>query len=347
MSRWINPTVDAMQGYVPGEQPADPSVIKLNTNECPYPPSPAVADALRALDPATLRKYPDPRCESLRDALAALHRAEPGQVFVGNGSDELLALCTRAFVRDGGAIGYVDPSYSLYPILARIRAASVRPVPMHSSGAWPLPDGYRADLFFLTTPNAPTGRLVPRPAIEALCDRLDGVVVLDEAYVDFAREHNLDLALRRPTVLAARTLSKSYGLAGLRLGYAVGPAPLIEALFKIKDSYNVSRLTQAAALAALKDQAYMRTLVARIRATREATASALASLGFEVTPSDANFLWVKPPRTEAGALQAALRGRGILVRHFPGPRTGAYLRISIGTDAQMETLLGALRDWAT
>ncbi len=344
MPSYIRQCVQALDGYTPGEQPTDPSVIKLNTNECPYPPSPAVADALRRLDPETLRRYPDPGSSELRRVIARLHGAAAERVFVGNGSDEILALCTRAFVEDNGAIAFFDPSYSLYPVLARIRAVAARPVPLGPAFEWAMPSDLRASLFFLTTPNAPTGRLYPRAELQAFCARFPGVVVLDEAYADFAREHHLDLALTHDNVLALRTLSKSYALAGLRLGYAVGPAALVAALDKLKDSYNVSRIAQAAALAALDDQPYHRTLVARVRATRERAAAALERLGFAVTPSEANFLWVRPPPPAAAdALYRALRERRILVRYFPGPRTGAHLRITVGTDAQMEALIEALR----
>jgi len=344
MKPYIQPLVQAMRGYTPGEQPSDPGILKLNTNENPYPPSPAVQRALRDVEPDSLRLYPDPLSLALRRRIAALHGAAgPELVFVGNGSDEGLALCTRAFVEDGGTIGYFDPSYSLYPVLANIRGAALRPVALGPAFEWAMPADCRADLFFLTTPNAPTGIQYSRADVAAFCARFPGVVVLDEAYVDFARESFLDLALSRPNVLVLRTLSKSYALAGLRLGYIVGAAPLIEALYKIKDSYNVDRLTQALALAAIGDQDYMRGTAARICATRDRTAAVLERLGCRVTPSQANFLWVRPPRLPAADLYRRLRERKILVRFFDGPRTSGFLRISIGTDAQMEVLLEAMR----
>jgi histidinol-phosphate aminotransferase len=343
MNAYIKKTVKAMQGYAPGEQPTDPQVIKLNTNESPYPPSPAVRAALQNLKVDTLRLYPDPVSLELRRKIAALHGGAPDNVFVGNGSDETLALCSRAFVEDDGAIGYFDPSYSLYPVLAQIRAVAARPVALGPDFAWTMPADYRASLFFLTTPNAPTGVQYPKAAIRAFCARFPGVVVLDEAYVDFAREHCMDLALECANVLVLRTLSKSYALAGLRLGYVVGAAPLIEALFKIKDSYNVDRITQAAALAALSDQAHMQALVARIKTTRRRTVTELEQMGFRVFPSETNFLWVKPPRISAAELYRRLREQNILVRYFTGPRTQDYLRITIGTDEQMQALVNAAR----
>lgn len=329
-----------MQGYTPGEQPVVDGLIKLNTNENPYPPSPAVQRAITTLAPELLRLYPDPLCWELRRRIAELHGAAgPEQVFVGNGSDEILALCTRAFVEDDGLIGYFEPSYSLYSILAAIRGAAVRPVALDVGFKWPVMTDYYANLFFMTTPNAPTGILYARSDIDAFCRTFPGVVALDEAYVDFARESCMELALQYENVLVLRTLSKSYALAGLRLGYALGSAPLIAALYKIKDSYNVNRLTQILGLAALEDQAYMRELAARVCRTREHTAAALAALGFRVTPSQTNFLWVRPPRLAAAEFQRRLRANKILVRYFAGPRTADYLRITIGTDPQMATLI--------
>lgn len=332
-----------MQGYTPGEQPTDPRVIKLNTNENPYPPSPAVREALQRLNVETLRLYPDPVSLVLRRKIADLHGGMPDNVFVGNGSDETLALCSRAFVEDDGAIGYFEPSYSLYPVLAQIRTVTASPVELGPDFEWTMPTDFQASLFFMTTPNAPTGIQYPKTEIRAFCACFPGVVVLDEAYVDFAREHCMDLALEYDNVLVLRTLSKSYALAGLRLGYVVGAAPLIEALFKIKDSYNVDRIAQVAALAALSDQAYLRALVERIRTTRLRTITELERMSFHVFPSETNFLWVKPPRISAENLYRRLREQNILVRYFPGRRTQDYLRITIGTDEQMQALVNAIR----
>ena len=343
MNSYIKKSVQAMQGYTPGEQPTNPQVIKLNTNESPYPPSPAVREALQSLKVETLRLYPDPVNLTLRRKITALHGGAPENVFVGNGSDETLALCSRAFVEDDGAIGYFEPSYSLYPVLAQIRAVTAHPVELGPDFVWTMPKDYQASLFFMTTPNAPTGIQYPKTEIRAFCARFPGVVLLDEAYVDFARENCMDLALECANVLVLRTLSKSYGLAGLRLGYVVGAAPLIEALFKIKDSYNVDRITQAAALAALSDQAHMQTLVERIKTTRRRTSADLENMGFRVFPSETNFLWVKPPRISAADLYRRLREQNILVRYFSGDRTQDYLRITIGTDEQMQALLNAAR----
>lgn len=343
MNPYIKKSVRAMTAYVPGEQPEDLSVVKLNTNENPYPPSPRIREVLAQLDPDALRRYPDPLSCRLRRELANLHGCDPERVFAGNGSDEILALCTRAFVEDRGAIGYFNPSYSLYPVLAAIRDVAARPVELGRRFAWRMPRNYAAALFFLTNPNAPTGMLYPKPEVRAFCARFPGVVVIDEAYVDFSRENCMDLALASDHVLVMRTFSKAYSLAGLRLGYAVGAPPLIAALYKIKDSYNLSRLTQAAALAAVTDPAWMRANVARVKRTRARLTSALEAMGFLVFPSETNFLWVRPPRIPAPALYRRLAERKIFVRYFAGPRTGAYLRITVGTDPQIARLLDALR----
>jgi histidinol-phosphate aminotransferase len=283
----------------------------------------------------------------LRQAIARRHGVKVSQVFVGNGSDEILALCTRAFVEDDQAIGYFEPSYSLYPVLAAIRNVRTAPVALTEDFAWPRPGPRAGALFFLANPNAPTSRLYPKATVAAFCRSYRGVVLIDEAYVDFAREHCLDLAARLPNVLVMRTLSKSFSLAGLRLGYCVGAEPLIGALFTIKDSYNVSRLTQAVALAALSDPGHMRRNARRVRATRRRLGQALGGLGFKVYPSDTNFLWVRPPRIPARRLFAALKRRRILVRHFPGPRTGAFLRITVGTDGDADRLVAVLRELMT
>ena len=342
---YIRTSVEALTPYTPGEQPRVAGLIKLNTNENPYPPSPRVAEALAGFAAEALRLYPDPMAVALRRVIADLHGCGVENVFAGNGSDEVLALCTRAFVEPGGRIGMFDPSYSLYPVLSAIADVALAPVPLDADFGLPRPASGlppSASLFFLTTPNAPTGLQYPRADVEAFCAAFPGVVVLDEAYGDFAPHNFMDLGLGRPNVLVSRSLSKSYSLAGLRLGYAVGSAPLIEALYKIKDSYNLDALAQAAGAAALRDQAWMRANVAKIVATRERVARELRARGWTVLPSATNFLFAKPAGKPAKVVFDALRARNILVRHFPGPRTGDFLRITIGTDAQMDQFVQAL-----
>jgi len=265
-------------------------------------------------------------------------------VFAGNGSDEVLALCTRAFVENDGRIGYFVPSYSLYPVLADTRGVAHQGIELDQEFQWVEPAGADWSLFLVANPNAPTGMLFARDRVEAFCGRCRGVVVLDEAYVDFAPQDCVDLALSLPNVLVARTLSKSYSLAGLRLGYAIGAVELIEALFKMKDSYNLDGVAQAMGVAAIQDHENMRRTAARICITRERLSEGLAALGFRVYPSAANFVWTRPAGLAAQALFEALKERGILVRHFPGERTGAFMRITVGTDAQVDALLEAARD---
>ncbi|MFC1462471.1 histidinol-phosphate transaminase [Verrucomicrobiota bacterium] len=339
MSDFIRKSVQNMTGYVPGEQVAGDGIVKLNTNENPYPPAPGVERALRELDIESLRRYPNPVSTALTDRIAEIHGCAASQVFVGNGSDEVLALCTRAFVEDGGAIGYFDPSYSLYPVLADIRDVTKKPVPLADDFGWAMPDGYSADLFFLTLPNAPTGLLYPKQVIREFCAGFDGVVVIDEAYVDFASENCMELAGEFENVLVARSLSKSYSLAGLRVGYAVGAAGLVEALMKLKDSYNLDAVSQALALAALQDVEYMKGNVAKIRESRSRLSEALREMGHTVYPSEANFIWVRPQDVDARKLFEELKARGILIRYFEGERTGEFVRITVGTDAEIDKLL--------
>jgi len=344
MSTYIAKNVAALKAYMPGEQPQDRGIIKLNTNENPYPPSPQVTAALATFPAERLRLYPDPRAQALRRRIAALHKCRVEQVFAGNGSDEILALATRAFVENNGSIGYFEPSYSLYPVLAEIRGVTRRPVELAPDFAWRMPEDFCASLFLLTTPNAPTSIQYDRAAVTAFCDAFDGVVLLDEAYVDFARDNYMDLALAatNTNTLVMRTLSKSFSLAGLRLGYAIGPEPLISAMEKIKDSYNLDMLTQAVGLAALSDLEYMRANVRRIQATRERLLAALSAAGWRVLPSETNFLFARPPDGNAWAVFERLRAQKIFVRYFAGPRTGDYLRITIGADPEIDALLAAV-----
>ena len=337
--------VQQLTSYTPGEQPKVPGLIKLNTNENPYPPSPRVSEAIASFDAARLRLYPDPMATGVRERVARLNGCSIDQVFAGNGSDEILALATRAFAEEGSGIGYFEPSYSLYPVLSDIRAAERRPVALGDGFSWATPPVNDSQLFFLTRPNAPTGGAFPKSDVAAFCKAYPGVVLIDEAYADFASDNCMDLALApdNRNVIVMRTLSKSFSLAGIRCGYAIGPAELISALFKIKDSYNLDMLTQAIACAAMDDIGHMRANAAKIVATRERLASALRDCGWTVCPSQTNFLFASPPDGDAAKWFALLRENKILVRYFPGPRTGAFIRITIGTDAQIDALLAIVR----
>ncbi|MGN0853282.1 MAG: histidinol-phosphate transaminase [Kiritimatiellia bacterium] len=343
-------SVAALTPYTPGEQPRDRHVVKLNTNENPYLPSPLVERVLKGFDLDRLRRYPDPVFQELREKIAGIWGTTPERVFVGNGSDEVLTLMARAFVDDDEAIGAFDPSYSLYRTLAAIRNVPFVPSPLAPDFSWTEPvvaDGARAvALFLLTNPNAPTSIRYPAAPIAAFARRFAGVVVVDEAYADFADGNCVGLATAADNrnVIVMRTLSKSFSLAGLRLGFCIGPADLIGALYKVKDSYNCDALAQAAALAALSDLPWMRRNVAKVVKSREETAARLRARGWDVPPSQTNFLFARPAHRPAAAIFESLRARGIFVRHFPGPRTGERLRITIGTDADMQTLLAALAD---
>ncbi|NCD33056.1 MAG: histidinol-phosphate transaminase [Spartobacteria bacterium] len=337
-SHYIRKNVQDMQGYVPGEQPRSRSVIKLNTNENPYPPSSHIDAALKSIDLQLLARYPDPVCSELRQILADVYHVSANQVFCGNGSDEVLALTIRSFVEEQGSIGYFDPSYSLYPVLADIAGVKKHPLPLTPDFDWDFPEKCSDDLFFFTNPNAPTSVQCTPDRVRAFCRSCSGVVLIDEAYVDFAPAHCMALVNEFDHVLVARTLSKSYSLANIRMGILVGPEPLIDAMYKIKDSYNINGLTQRVAAAALRDQSHMTANVRRILSTRTRVTDALQKKGWTVMPSATNFLWARPP-VSAAELYNLLRKNDIFVRYFPGEKTGDWLRISMGTDAQMDQLL--------
>jgi histidinol-phosphate aminotransferase len=361
----IRPLVHGLHAYVPGEQPKIPGLIKLNTNENPYPPSPKVLRAVKAAVDGRLRLYPNPTAEKLRVKLAKLHGCQPENIIIGNGSDELLALAVRCFVepsddlaqrkgiRSGqNTVQFFTPSYSLYPVLAEIHGALLNPVPLNPDFSLPLDNiGYSpkkifhfAALTFVTTPNAPTGRGYATRELETLCRKMKGVVVLDEAYVDFANEHALKLALKFPHVLVARTFSKAYSLCFQRVGYFVGHAELIAALDKIRDSYNVNGLGQIAAEATLDDWKYYRANFKKIIATREWLSRELTKCGFRVLPSQANFILAKPPLFPAKDWLEKLRSKKILVRWFSAAAVKDYLRITIGTAAEARALVRAVRE---
>ena len=368
----IRPLVRGLSAYVSGEQPKIKGLIKLNTNENPFPPSPKVLAAVKNAVDGRLRLYPNPTAQALREKLAKLHGCQPENIIVGNGSDELLALVVRCFVepvgtrcpashfksrlRDSAAlpnktVQYFTPSYSLYPVLADIHGAAKNPVPLKSDFSLPsvmeLKRGgvwkFDAALTFVTTPNAPSGRGYATRELAALCKAQRGVMVLDEAYVDFANENALKLALKFPNVLVARTFSKAYSLCFQRVGYFVGHPGLIAALHKIRDSYNVNGLGQIAAAATLDNLKYYRANFKKITATREWLSRALTKLGFRVFPSRTNFILVRPPLCPAEDWLPKLRGRKILVRWFNLPEVKNYLRITIGTQAEAAALVKAVR----
>ena len=360
VAKMVRPMVRSLHAYVPGEQPKVRGLIKLNTNENPYPPAPAVLRAVRRAADARLRLYPNPTSAALREKLARLHGCQPSNVFVGNGSDEVLACLIRVFVEPASAlparqenratVQYLWPCYSLYPVLAETHEALPRPVPLGADFALPTVSALRkgrtwrfdAALSLVTTPNAPSGRGYSRVELEALCEAQRGPLVLDEAYVDFAREHALDLALRHPHVVVTRTFSKSYSLCFQRVGYCVAHADVVEALDKVRDSYNVNGLGQVAAEATLDCLPYYRRNFARVIRTRERLRRELGGIGWEVLPSDTNFLLVRPSGPSAQEWLGLLRDRKILVRWFSTPQLAPYLRITVGMDAEADALLRAV-----
>lgn len=358
---WIRPLTENLHPYTPGEQPLKPGLIKLNTNENPYPPSPATLEALHNAINADLRLYPNPTSQKLRETIAEMHGCDPAQVLVGNGSDDLLALAVRAFVEPSGhsekhssisTVQYFQPSYSLYPILAANHGAATRSVPllknydipeisqMQAEGKW----DFNAALSLVTTPNAPSGKGYSTSQLKQLCEAQQGVIVLDEAYADFAEENAVPLALTLPNTLVFRTFSKAYSLCRLRVGYAIGTIPLIAALNKHRDSYNVNGMAQVAAEAALKDMEYYRAGFGRIIATREKFTLSLNDLGFHTLPSQTNFVLTQPPGAPAEKWFEALREADILVRWFKAPDICQYLRISIGSEEEMQKVTETLSE---
>ncbi|MBR1608446.1 MAG: aminotransferase class I/II-fold pyridoxal phosphate-dependent enzyme [Kiritimatiellae bacterium] len=345
----IRPSVQALAPYVPGEQPKLKRLVKLNANENAYPPSPKVKEALRGFDASLLRRYPDPGCNHLRHLLARRHGCKGENVFVGNGSDEVLRLAVDVFTRNAAPVGVFDPSYSLYPVLAAIREAPLCKVPLPRDdaalAALRVPEP-RPDLFCLVNPNAPTGTAFGVEAVRAFARALaPSVLLVDEAYAPFAGRDCVRLAFEERNVVVSRTFSKAWSLAGLRVGVLLGPAALVDALYKVKDSYNVDWLAQTVAEAALSDPDWMLANVRKIAATRDRFAAGLVRKGWDVTPSCTNFVWCKPPADgpSAAELQARVRNRGFLLRRFAdSPELADHLRISIGTDAEMDELLELL-----
>jgi histidinol-phosphate aminotransferase len=343
----LRTVIREMAGYVPGEQPREGAVVKLNTNENPYPPSPRVFEALReALTGDRLRRYPDPLATHFRRTAGRILGLDPDGILAGNGSDDVLTILTRAFVPERGLVVSPTPSYLLYQTLAALQGAHFNTVPYEPDGSlpahWPFP---KAHLTFLASPNSPTGTTAPLPQIERLLASLDGPLVVDEAYADFAAGDALDLVRGGAgKVVVTRSLSKSYSLAGIRLGFAAADPALVRHLLKVKDSYNCDALSLVAGAAALEDQDYFRSTREKILATRARLESALAALGFTVQPSEANFVWARRADRPVKPLYEELKRRQILVRYMNYADHGDGLRISVGTDAETGRLLDELKD---
>ncbi|CAB3753388.1 histidinol-phosphate transaminase [Paraburkholderia solisilvae] len=352
MSRYWSDIVHRLTPYVPGEQPALAHPVKLNTNENPYPPSPAVLTAIRnELGDAaeSLRRYPDPTARTLRETVAAHHGLAVEQVFAGNGSDEVLAMTFLALLKHDRPLLFPDITYSFYPTYAQLYEIDYRTVPLDDAfkvriADYAVPNGG----IVFPNPNAPTGHALPLADIEKLvAANPDSVVVIDEAYVDFGAQSAISLIARYPNLLVVHTVSKSRSLAGMRVGFAFGDAALIDALVRVKDSFNsypLDRVAQVAVTAAYNDDAWFRDTCAKVIAGRERLSAALTALGFDVVPSAANFVFARHAGHDAATLAAKLREREIFVRHFRTPRADQHLRITIGTDAECDTLLAALRE---
>ncbi len=343
-SSLVLPHVRRLAGYVPGEQPRDRGYIKLNTNENPYPPSPRVLEAIRAAVTGDLRLYPDPFATELRAKAGEVYGFAPEFVMAGNGSDELLSIIFRSCAGAGDRVVYPTPTYSLYETLVAIEGATTVAVPFPEDFRLPVERlGEQGQvLTIVCNPNAPSGTLAPVAAIEGLARSVRGLLVVDEAYVDFASDSALPLVHRHENVLVLRTFSKSFSLCGMRIGLAFGHPDLLAELAKVKDSYNMDRLGLVAAAAALDDLAFMQANAARVRSTRSMLVAGLSELGFDVLPSETNFVLARRPGQNLAPLQEKLKERGVLVRYFGIPELRDALRISVGTPEEVRTLIAAI-----
>ncbi len=351
MSRYWSAVVHGLTPYVPGEQPKLDNLVKLNTNEHPYGPSPKALHAIREATTDSLRLYPDPNADALKSALAQRFGLKPSQFFVGNGSDEVLAHAFMALLNHDQALWFPDITYSFYPVYCGLYGIQHKTIPLTDDFSI-RPQDYlptadeRAGAIIFPNPNAPTGRLLNLADVEMIvAGNPQAVVLLDEAYVDFGGESAIALVDRYPNLLVVHTFSKSRSLAGLRVGYAVGHPALIEGLERVKNSFNsypLDRLALAGAVASVEDEPFFQDSCRKVVVTREQLVANLQTLGFEVLPSAANFIFARHPEHDAAALSAALRQRAIIVRHFKLPRIDQFLRITVGTDAQCQTLVDAL-----
>ena len=339
--------IQKMQGYVPGEQPpSGAQVIKLNTNENPYPPSPEVMRLLLTFEADWLRRYPQPDAMLVREAAAEVYGVPVDCIMAANGSDEMLAILARAFLDSGSKVAYPAPTYSLYTNLAEMQDADVVEIPYNEDYDLPVQEllEVQANLTFVCSPNNPSGTLAANSDLEQLAAGLQGVLVIDEAYCDFAEQNALELVLRHENVIVLRTLSKGYSLAGLRLGLGIAAPELLAGLAKIKDSYNVDAFALRLGAAALRDQAWMRAQATEIKLGREELATALTNLGCKVWPSQANFLMITPPNSDAGSLYRHLREHGIIVRYWDEPRLVDKMRITVGSEDENQVLLTELKE---
>lgn len=343
---FVRETIRAMSGYTPGEQPAPGArVVKLNTNENPFPPSEKVLRAIREIEPEMLRRYPNPTAEQFRHAAAKVLGVSPDMILAGNGSDDVLAIALKTFCGPGDLLAYPEPTYSLYPVLAELDAVKVQCVEWDRD--WNLPvEGLlatKARAIFLANPNAPSGTFVSPQRIDELAKKFPGVILVDEAYVDFADDNCLPLVHKRPNVVISRTLSKAYSLAGLRFGYAVAHADVIAEMNKARDSYPCDAISISAATAAIEDQDHARRSWEHVRSERQRMSSELTQLGWDVLPSHANFIFAAAPDGRGLEAYLGLKAQGILVRYFDKPGLTDKIRITIGTSQENNALIGGIK----
>lgn len=344
--KFVRSTVRQMEGYTPGEQPAlGERVVKLNTNENPFPPSPKVMQAIREIEPEMLRRYPNPVAQKFRESAARVLGISSDMIIAGNGSDDILTIATRTFVSPGGVLAYPDPTYSLYPVLGKLEEAKCVGVSWEKN--WSLPiDALmhtKADAIYIANPNAPSGTFVAPAKIAELAAAFPGLVLVDEAYVDFADDNCLSLVKTHANIVVSRTFSKAYCLAGLRFGYAVAQPQVIDEMMKVKDSYNCDAISIVAATAAIEDQEYAADKWQYVREQRLRVTEELESLGWHVLPSQANFILVQVPNGKGREAYLGLKDQGILVRFFDKPGLSDKIRITIGTNQENNALLGGIK----
>ena len=344
--KFVRPNVRQMDGYTPGEQPAaGERVVKLNTNENPFPPSAKVMQAIRDIEPEMLRRYPNPAGDAFREAAAGVFSLSPDMILCGNGSDDILTIATRTFVPSGGTLAFPEPTYSLYPVLAKLEEAKIVTVPWGTEWSLPIDElaATKADAIYLANPNAPSGTFVPSSQIATLASKFAGLLLVDEAYVDFAADNCLDLVREFKNVLVSRTFSKAYSLAGMRFGYAIAQAEVVHEMMKVKDSYNVDAISVIAATAALLDQESAKKSWDYVRGERARLTSELQQLGWSVLPSQANFILATVPAGRGKEAYQKLKQQGILVRYFDLPGLTDKLRITVGRAEENNALLAGIK----
>ena len=342
---YFRENIEKMAGYEPGFQPSEIDVIKLNTNENPYPPSPKVIEAIKNITPEQLRKYPQPMGDTFRQAAAKIFGVEPENIICTNGGDDLLNLAIRAFCDQNRPVAYPTPTYSLYRVLAQIENSPAIEIPFDEEFNLPAKlASSGAALTIVCNPNAPSGTFIPKEELRQLAEEIKGVLLIDEAYVDFAEDNCLELVKKLDNVIILRSMSKGYSLAGMRFGFGVANKDLIKGLLKVKDSYNVDTVAITAATAAIEDQQYFKNNLQKIKIARKILTEELTRLGFEVFESQTNFVFAKPLKTRAIDVYEKLKNRNIYVRYWAYPDIKDKLRISVGTSEQNEKLIGAIKE---